>query len=81
MRGGPRSLGLHGTVKQTPKDEKRWNADRPTMRLFEDAVNYFLIVLGAYVLIAGTYVSVQSIINDYRAGDVGSAFSCTNNGL
>jgi hypothetical protein len=45
-------------VKQTSKDEKRWNADRPLLRAFEDAVNYVLIILGAYVLVAGTYVSL-----------------------
>lgn len=56
MRGGPRFLGLHGTVKQTTKDEKRWNVHRPLVRAFEDAINYGLIILGAYILVAGTYV-------------------------
>lgn len=57
MRGGPRWLGLNATVKQTPKDEKRWNLHRPPLRWFEDAVNYGLITIGIYILVAGTYVS------------------------
>jgi len=81
MRGGANWLGLEGTVRLTDKDEKRWNAHRPILRAFEDAINYGLILIGAYVLSAGTYVSIQSIIDSYDAGLVGSPFSCADNGL
>ncbi|KAK7035767.1 kinase domain-containing protein [Favolaschia claudopus] len=47
----------------------------------ETWLNYFLIALGFYMLGAGTYVSVQSIIDSYRASAVGSVFSCASNGV
>ncbi|TFK51216.1 hypothetical protein OE88DRAFT_1514559 [Heliocybe sulcata] len=50
-------------------------------RTAETLLNYFLIVFGLYMLVAGTYVSIQSIINDYNANLVGSAFSCASNAL
>ncbi|KZV65578.1 hypothetical protein PENSPDRAFT_745041 [Peniophora sp. CONT] len=51
------------------------------MRTGETLVNCALIVLGLYVLGAGTYVSVQSIIDSYRAGTVGSPFTCASNSI
>ncbi|EPQ53016.1 neutral amino acid permease [Gloeophyllum trabeum ATCC 11539] len=50
-------------------------------RTAETLLNYFLILVGLYMLVAGTYVSIQSIINDYHANLVGSAFSCASNAL
>lgn len=37
------------------------------------------IAAGLFILGAGTYGSVQSIINNYRDGDVSLAFSCADN--
>ncbi|KAF8191438.1 transmembrane amino acid transporter protein-domain-containing protein [Mycena galopus ATCC 62051] len=50
-------------------------------RSFETLVNYFLIVFGLFTLIAGTYVSVQSIIDSYDAAEVGGVFSCASNAI
>ncbi|EIM84756.1 uncharacterized protein STEHIDRAFT_60504 [Stereum hirsutum FP-91666 SS1] len=50
-------------------------------RSLETAFNYFLIVFGAYVLVAGTYTSIQSIIDSYNAGTVGPPFSCASRGI
>lgn len=43
--------------------------------------NIFLICIGLLFLSAGTYASVQSIIDGYDADSFGTAFSCANNGL
>jgi len=56
----------------------RW--DGP-WRSFETLINYFLIALGLFILVAGTYVSIQSIIDSYNASAVGSVFSCASNAL
>lgn len=45
------------------------------------ATNIFVIIMGFFFLTAGTYVSVQSIIDEFESGLVGSAFSCASNGL
>ncbi|KAK7013729.1 kinase domain-containing protein [Favolaschia claudopus] len=50
-------------------------------RSLETLFNYFLIVFGLYILIAGTYVSVQSIIDSYHASEVGTVFSCASNAI
>ncbi|KIV86790.1 hypothetical protein PV11_02378 [Exophiala sideris] len=43
-------------------------------------VNVFIIIVGFYFLTAGTYTSVESIILDYKAGNVKGVFTCANNG-
>ncbi|KZS95173.1 hypothetical protein SISNIDRAFT_439216 [Sistotremastrum niveocremeum HHB9708] len=58
--------------------ERKWKG---FWRSSETVLNYSLIVIGLFILIAGTYVSIQQIIDDYRANLVGVAFSCANNGL
>ncbi|KAJ7674398.1 transmembrane amino acid transporter protein-domain-containing protein [Mycena rosella] len=50
-------------------------------RSLETLINYFLIALGFFMLVAGTYVSIQSIIDSYAAAEVGSVFSCASNAL
>ncbi|KAJ7460949.1 transmembrane amino acid transporter protein-domain-containing protein [Mycena galericulata] len=50
-------------------------------RSFETLVNYFLIAFGFFMLVAGTYVSIQSIIDSYNASAVGSVFSCQSNAI
>ena len=45
------------------------------------ALNILIILTGVFFLTAGTYVSVQSIIDEFEAGSVGSVFGCASNGL
>jgi len=56
----------------------RWKGPRQT---FETLLNYFWIAFGLYILVAGTYVSVQSIIDNYKISAYGSVFSCASNGI
>ncbi|KAI0338348.1 hypothetical protein BDW22DRAFT_1401827 [Trametopsis cervina] len=58
--------------------ESRWAGP---WRSAETLVNYFFIVFGFYVLGAGTYVAVQSIIDSYRMSLVGSPFTCRSNAV
>ncbi|PGH12188.1 hypothetical protein AJ80_06808 [Polytolypa hystricis UAMH7299] len=44
-------------------------------------LNTVIIVIGLFFLVPGTYVSIDSVILHYRNGEVGSAFSCEDNGL
>ncbi|KAI9800344.1 MAG: hypothetical protein M1825_004114 [Sarcosagium campestre] len=44
-------------------------------------VNIFIILIGFYFLTAGTYTSVQSILNSYAAGAVKGVFTCATNGI
>lgn len=43
--------------------------------------NLFLIACGVFMLTVGTYASVQSIIDEYAAGNVSGAFECDSNGI
>lgn len=45
------------------------------------ALNVLLILTGLFFLTAGTYASVQSIVDEFQSGPVGSVFSCASNGL
>ena len=44
-------------------------------------LNVFIISIGAFFLSAGTYTSVQSIIDSYAAGAVSGVFTCASNGI
>ncbi|KAE8144125.1 transmembrane amino acid transporter protein-domain-containing protein [Aspergillus avenaceus] len=44
-------------------------------------LNVALIFVGLFFLGPGTYASVKSVVLNYEAGTVGSAFSCADNGL
>ncbi|KAA8652042.1 Aminomethyltransferase, mitochondrial [Aspergillus tanneri] len=44
-------------------------------------LNITLIGIGLFFLGPGTYASIDSVILNYRAGTVGSPFSCASNGL
>ncbi|EGN97583.1 hypothetical protein SERLA73DRAFT_184341 [Serpula lacrymans var. lacrymans S7.3] len=57
---------------------KRWSGP---WRSLETVFNYFLIILGAYILVAGTYTSIQSIVDSYNENQFGSAFSCASNAI
>jgi hypothetical protein len=45
------------------------------------ALNVFIILIGVFFLGAGTYTSVQSIIDGYDQHLVGGVFTCANNGI
>jgi len=45
------------------------------------ALNVFIILIGLFFLGAGTYTSVQSIIDSYAAHTVGGVFTCVSNGI
>jgi len=45
------------------------------------ALNTLIIAVGLLFLGAGTYTSVQSIIDSYAAGAVGGVFTCASNGI
>jgi len=45
------------------------------------ALNIIIIMIGVLFLSAGTYTSVQSILNNYAAGTVGGVFTCKSNGI
>jgi hypothetical protein len=36
----------------------------------------FTIALGSFITVAGTYTTIQSIIDAYNDGTVGGAFAC-----
>jgi len=57
---------------------ERWNG---TWRSAETLLNYFFILFGLYMTVAGTYVSVESIIQSYQASAVGGVFTCVSNAL
>ncbi|KZV98582.1 hypothetical protein EXIGLDRAFT_807423 [Exidia glandulosa HHB12029] len=59
-----------------PTRTQRWGTP---WRTFETLVNYTLIGLGVFTLVAGTYVSVQSIIVNSRSGQ--GSFSCASTGF
>ena len=39
-------------------------------------LHVFTIVLGSFVTVSGTYATIQSIIDAYKAGIVSRAFAC-----
>ena len=45
------------------------------------ALNIVIILIGLYFLTAGTYTTVQSIIDSYNSGLVGGVFTCADNGV
>lgn len=47
----------------------------------EFALNVLILITGLFFFIAGTYASVQSIINSYAAGAIKAPFQCTNTGF
>jgi hypothetical protein len=45
------------------------------------AINVFICFVGLFFLTAGTYATVQSIIDSYAANLVGGVFTCADNGV
>ncbi|KAL8948400.1 MAG: hypothetical protein Q9222_005415 [Ikaeria aurantiellina] len=58
-----------------------WITKRGIRGLAGFALNVCIILLGCYMLTAGTYATVQSIIDNYHAGLVGGVFTCESNAL
>ncbi|KAL8717959.1 MAG: hypothetical protein Q9225_004850 [Loekoesia sp. 1 TL-2023] len=58
-----------------------WISKRGIRGVAGFSFNVFIILVGCYMLTAGTYATVQNIINSYKANAVGTAFSCATNGL
>lgn len=48
---------------------------------FSMGLNVIIILTGFFFLTAGTYASVQGIIDSFNAGEVGGVFSCKSNGV
>lgn len=40
-------------------------------------LHVFTIILGVFITIAGTYTTIQSIVDAYNSGAVGGAFTCS----
>ncbi len=58
-----------------------WIRDQSIFGYVELALNLVIIGIGIFFLGAGTYTSVQSIIDSYAAGNVSGVFTCASNGL
>lgn len=54
----------------------RGNHGSSEKRMAACALNCFTIVLGSFVAVAGTYTTIQSIVDAYKLGTVGKAFTC-----
>ncbi|KAF7305136.1 Protein kinase domain-containing protein [Mycena kentingensis (nom. inval.)] len=60
-----------------PKDV-RWNG---ALRSAETVLSYFLIAFGMFMLVGGTYTTIQSIIDSFKASAYGTVFTCASNAL
>ncbi|KAL8980012.1 MAG: hypothetical protein Q9177_005993 [Variospora cf. flavescens] len=58
-----------------------WVTKRGIRGLIGFSFNVFIILIGLYMLTAGTYATVQSIIDNYHAGVVGGVFTCKSSAL
>ncbi|MCJ1293286.1 hypothetical protein MMC34_004840 [Xylographa carneopallida] len=58
-----------------------WYTKRGIRGLWGTALNVVIILIGLFMLTAGTYASVESIVLGYEAAAFGGAFTCDNNGL
>lgn len=58
-----------------------WLSEQSLYGYFMLALNVLIIIIGFFFLVAGTYTSVQSIIDSYAAGAVGGVFTCASNGI
>ncbi|KAI2778916.1 transmembrane amino acid transporter protein-domain-containing protein [Daldinia loculata] len=55
--------------------------DRSFRGWFEGILNIIIILTGLFFLSAGTYASVQGILDEFALGTVGTAFQCASNGI
>ncbi|KAI0134108.1 amino acid transporter [Xylariales sp. AK1849] len=56
-------------------EHRRGSLWQKTLYLF----HWFLIILGAFICIGGTYSTILAINEAYASGEIGSAFSCADN--
>ncbi|KEY68616.1 hypothetical protein S7711_05796 [Stachybotrys chartarum IBT 7711] len=62
-------------------DREAGRRRQPVLDYLSVALNVVIMLTGLLYLTLGTYVSVQGIIDQYRAGAVGGVFSCASNGI
>lgn len=55
--------------------------ERSFVGILMAALNILIILTGVFFLTAGTYASVQAIVDEFDGGGVGGVFSCASNGL
>jgi hypothetical protein len=60
---------------------ENWLREQTPWGYFMLTINVIIIFIGVFFLGAGTYTSVQSIVDNYAAGAVGGVFTCASNGL
>ena len=58
--------------------EGKWNKDMKNITL--SVINAIVLAIGAVVLVAGTYASVEDIIHQYTSGSVRGSFTCDSSG-
>lgn len=59
----------------------QWLSEQTPYGYLKLALNIVIIMIGVFFLGAGTYTSVQSIIDTYESGMASSPFTCVSNGL
>ena len=62
-------------------DQKIGLTRNPILDKLSVVLNVIIILTGVLYLTVGTYVSVQGIIDQFEAGEVGRPFTCKSNGL
>lgn len=58
-----------------------WGGGRGARDWLPTGANAALIAAGVFFLTAGTYASVQGIVDAFAAGAVGGVFSCASNAV
>ncbi|MCJ1406978.1 hypothetical protein MMC19_001048 [Ptychographa xylographoides] len=58
-----------------------WYTKRGIRGMWGATLNVVIILIGLFMLTAGTYASVDSIVLGYQQAAFGGAFSCVNNGI
>ncbi|KAM0261831.1 hypothetical protein ACHAQJ_002034 [Trichoderma viride] len=62
-------------------DKQAGRKRNPITAALATALNIAIILIGVFFLSAGTYASVQGIVDSFDAGTVGGVFSCKSNGI
>lgn len=87
----PACLALYGMVEDDHPNDRvfakgRWliaswavSRRQGTKQMVIAGVAWTCIVLGLLIFVAGTYGSIQGIVDSYASGGVGTAFSCADN--
>jgi hypothetical protein len=56
-----------------------WSTPKSTKRTLGIAWSIFVLVIGTFLLVAGTYGSIVGIIDEYAAAGGSAAWSCADN--